>query len=66
MEREARRLFPPGYFDSPDPTPEQRIEQERTSKRMAAKNLRDLAARGMSPRKFTREAERLEREADEL
>lgn len=34
--------------------------------RRQAKRLRDLAARGMSVRKFTKEADRLEREAEGL
>lgn len=62
-EREAARLFPPGYWDMPTPSADALTQQARESKLRAAKNLRDLAARGMSPRKFIRAAEKLEKEA---
>ena len=69
MKREAARLFPPGYWDRPEPTPEQ-IATEREAKRSQmldyAKFLRHLADGGMRPRVHRREATRLEREAVEL
>ena len=39
-------------------------ESKRDSLLRRAKELRELAARGMSPRKYAREAERLEQEAE--
>lgn len=62
QDREAARLFPPGTF--PAPTPPQPAPAERL--RLNAARLRDLAGRGMSPRKFAREAARLEAEAAAL
>lgn len=59
MKREHDRLFPPGFWDRPGETAHQRIDRMLAS----ARNLRDLASRGMSPRKFIREAARIEREA---
>lgn len=58
LKREHGRLFPPGFWDGPA-MPDNHAENLRA----AARNLRELAARGMSPRKFLREAERLEKEA---
>ena len=66
LAREAVRLFPPGYWDEPEPTEsEARLARAATLRRSAA-NLRDLAARGMSSRKFTRAAAALEAEATAL
>ena len=62
LEREASRLFPPGYWDFMKPKPADSIE----SKRRAAATLRDLATRGMSARSFIRQADRLEREAADM
>jgi len=64
IAREAARLFPPGTFADPkrpETTDEKRVRLLRT-----AAQLRDLAASGMSPRKFAREAARLEAEAASL
>lgn len=66
MKQEAAKLFPPGYFDAPTPTPAEQARQQAESLRRTAQNLRDLAARGMRRRKFAREAERLEAEADAI
>lgn len=66
MQRESARLFPPGYFDRPEPSAEDQCRAQAEALRRSAANLRDLAARGMSPRKFVREAARLEAEADAL
>ncbi len=63
LKREGARLFPPGFFDKQEQSAEDLALKDREQKLRAAKNLRELAARGMSPRKFMREAERLEREA---
>ena len=57
MAREHDRLFPPGYWERVNHTP-QPTERERDLAH--AKRLREFAARGMSVRKFTKEAERLE------
>lgn len=63
LDREAARLFPPGSWPTrSEPTAEER----RQSLLQSARNLRELADRGMTPRKFRREAERLEREAGEV
>lgn len=66
LKREYGRLFPPGFWDVVADTPE-----EATAKRIAlllgsAKRLRDLAAMGMSTKKYTREADRLETAAANL
>lgn len=63
LKREAARLFPKGYFNEP-PKSDRQIAQDRAATlRRSAENLRSLAARGMTPRKFIREAEKLEAEA---
>ena len=58
-ERMRRELFGDGleYPSCPQ-------ESKRDSLLRRAKELRELAARGMSPRKYAREAERLEQEAE--
>lgn len=63
-KREAARLFPPGYWDTPAPTAEAKQQAERL--RRTAQTLRDLAARGMKRRKYTAEASKLEAEANQL
>lgn len=66
FEREAALLFPPGTFDPPPATEaEQRANRSETLRRSAT-NLRALAARGMTPLKYRREADRLEAEAATL
>ena len=49
-----------------EPTPDEARASDVLRLRRSAANLRDLAARGMSTRKFTREADRLEAEAAAL
>ena len=66
MQREHDRLFPPGYWDAPKLTEQEAAQQEAQTLRRSAGTLRDLAARGMQRRTFTRKAEQLERQADEL
>ena len=58
----AAELFPPGYWESAAPSTED-IRQRLIHQ---ARELRELAARGMGVRKHLREAERLEQEAREL
>ena len=63
-DRLAVALFGDGScFRAPEMTEAEKIEQERTRLLQHANRLRDLAARGMSVRKFTKEAERAEAEA---
>ena len=59
LKRVAAELFPPGYWDKPAPTDADR----RAALLRSAANLRELAARGMSTRRYLREAARLESEA---
>ena len=66
MTREAAKLFPPGFFDRPTPTPQEQGKQKADGLRLAAKTLRDLAARGMNRHRYTHEAAKLEAEADSI
>lgn len=66
LRREAARLFPPGYWDPPAKTEAQVAEEKAAALERSAADLRALAARGMTPRKFTKAAERLEAEASTL
>jgi hypothetical protein len=66
MKRETARLFPPGFWDKPQPTQEEQLKQKVAGIRLAAKTLRDLAARGMNRHRYTHEAAKLEAKADEL
>jgi hypothetical protein len=59
LRRVSAELFPPGFWDR---VPPGKTEKAKALIR-AAKNLRELAARGMSPRKHVKEAARLESEA---
>lgn len=62
LRREAARLFPPGTLDrSPTPQPS---EAERL--RAHAGRLEELAARGMSPRRYRRLAAEARAEAARL
>ena len=62
LDREASRLFPPGFCTKGDP-----VEAPRSAVlRRQAATLRELAARGMCPRKYAAEAQRLEAEAAAL
>lgn len=63
LKREAARLFPPGYWDAVKPRPEEDDAARRERLLRTADNLRDLASRGMSTRKFLRVAALLEAEA---
>lgn len=65
LKREGERLFPPGYFSVEVDPVKQRIDRITALERYA-KELRDLADRGMSPRKLRAEAQRMEAEAYEL
>jgi hypothetical protein len=66
MAREAARLFPPGYWEEPAKNAVELAREKAESLLRSAANLRRLAARGMSVRKFARAAERLEAEAAAL
>lgn len=61
LERERRRLFGDGL---PHPTCEQPSEKQRLLKQ--AKDLRDMAARGMRPRAGIKQAQALETQAADL
>ena len=64
--RETAKLFPPGFWDKPALTAKEQASAKRESMVRHVKTLRDLAARGMSQRRFTREADRLEQDIEEL
>lgn len=66
MKREAACLFPPGYWDQPEPTQAEKDKSKAARLAATARNLRELADRGMSPRRFRKAAERLEAEIQEL
>jgi hypothetical protein len=61
MKREAARLFAGVNLNPPVPQPS---ERERLLRQAAT--LRDLASRGMYPRKYAKEARRLELLAEAL
>ena len=61
-DRLNAQLFPPGYWDRPEPTEADRAVQLRRT----AAELRGWAERGMRPVAYRREAARLEAEADRL
>ncbi len=63
MDCETARLFPPGYWDAPVKSETERCADDVKRLRLSAQNLRELAARGMHTRKYTKEAARLEAEA---
>ena len=60
------RLFPPGFWDVAPKSDAQLCDERAATLRRSAANLRALADRGMTPRKFAREAARLDAEADAL
>ena len=66
LKREHDRLFPPGYWNEPTKTDAEKAREKADSLRRSAANLRQLAEKGMSVRKFTRAAERMEAEAAAL
>lgn len=61
IERLRVSLFGDGLTHAPPPTPT--IEQERARLMVQAKQLRDLAARGMKPRAYIKQAAALEARA---
>lgn len=66
LEREAARLFPPGYFDPPELTEAEHNARRAEALLRSAATLRDLAERGMKPRAHRKHAARLEAEAERL
>jgi hypothetical protein len=66
LKSEAARLFPPGFWSEPQKSAAEQGREKAASLRRSAANLRHLAALGMSKRKFTRAAERMEAEAAAL
>lgn len=62
LQREAARLFP--GWTREDFTGRAAQPSKREQLLTQAARLRELAARGMSPRKFTREAAQLEQQAE--
>ena len=65
-ERERKRLFPDGFWDKPKESEADKRKREIKSLRRNAKQLREIAARGMCVRSYPKEAARLEAEADKL
>ena len=55
LEREGRKLFPAGFWEESSARP-----SEREQDLQQASRLRGLAGRGMSTRKYRKEANRLE------
>ena len=66
MKRESAKLFPPGFWDKPASTPGDLAKQKADVLRRTAKTLRDLAARGMNCCRYTREAAKLEEQANSI
>lgn len=65
LAREAAKLFPPGYWDAVRSTDETLLQlAERL--RWQAQEFRDLADRGMRPRKYRKLAQQAEEEAERL
>ncbi|OGQ00792.1 MAG: hypothetical protein A2Z40_04255 [Deltaproteobacteria bacterium RBG_19FT_COMBO_60_16] len=65
LKREAEILFPPGYWTGVKTTEE--IFQAKIDTLLhSAHNLRELAARGMAPKKHLKAAEEMEGEADRM
>jgi hypothetical protein len=69
LKREGERLFPGNEY-GPGLKGKVSEEEKRISKiaslRHHAATLRDLADRGMSPRKYRKEADKIEMQADEM
>lgn len=64
-ERQASRLFPPGYWESVKKAPPSESEKKASHVKDTLRRiteLRQLAAHGMFPRKYKKEADRLETE----
>lgn len=66
LKREAARLFPPGFWDSPEKTEAEKRTEEAQRLRRTAQTLRELAARGMKRRAYPKKAQELEDLADEI
>lgn len=66
LKRESDKLFPPGFWDAPDKTPEQKRKEARKQLLQHAERLEDLANRGMHPRKYRKEAAKARSEAKAL
>jgi hypothetical protein len=66
MTREAARLFPPGYWDEPIPTEEEKRVKKIASLRAQAAACRTWASQGIQPRKLLKQATQYEAEAIEL
>ncbi len=62
IERERSKLFPVGFWDKPEPSAIDITTRERERALFRARMLRELANRGMHPRKYAAEADRLERD----
>jgi len=65
LERTRVELFGEAGLNCPVPV-ERTLEERAVALRECAKQLRDLAARGMCPRAHEREAKKLEAEAERL
>ncbi len=63
---EKAKLFPPGYFDAPPKSSAEMAAEKAATLRRRATELRALAACGMKPRAYRKEAARLEAEAELL
>ena len=61
-KRMAAELFPPGYWESLEPTPEEKAEANRKSRLAYAQTLLGLADQGMQPRKYRKLAEQIIKE----
>lgn len=66
MTREAARLFPPGYWDEPILSEEERRAKKIASLRVQAVACRTWASQGIQPRKLLKQATQYEAEAIEL
>ena len=66
LKREHDRIFPPGFWNEPEPTEEQQKQAKAQLLLASAANLRELANRGMTPRKFRKAADKMEAEAHSL
>ena len=66
IKREAARLFPPGFWDEPERTDEEKRADEVVSLKRHAATLRDLAACGMNTRRYNSEADKIDARVNEL
>ena len=66
MKREKAKLFPPGFWDTPEPSQEEKDRNKATQLRRQAQTLNELAERGMCQRKYTKMAAKLTAEANNL